>query len=78
MEDTASLYFVGNEYYGDTFKNPKIDGTDVTALLVRDPQNAYDKNAVGVYVGGRHSFAIAVIAQGNHRLTLVGPDSRSR
>lgn len=45
------LWVVGNEYFGSTFGKRGLDGTTVSARLVREPQNRADKNAVGVHVG---------------------------
>lgn len=51
MDDMEAVWVVGNEYHGSTFDKRGLNGTSVPARLVREPQNRFDRNAVGVHVG---------------------------
>lgn len=53
LETAEPLWVVGNEYFGSTFSKRGLDGTTVSARLVREPQNRADKNAVGVHIGSK-------------------------
>jgi hypothetical protein len=53
MTELEPLWVVGNEHYGATFANRKLNGTSISAVLIRDTGNQFDKNAIGVHTGGK-------------------------